>query len=107
MEKTIFLSDVLSEMRKIDDKNKPVPFSIKVRSFSVQNKKGGEIKNYPYATLLQAPKQKGTKRLAMNADFKNPNHYENRTRNIKLNDQKIKKINILFIDEFNGKKVVY
>ncbi|MCQ4039738.1 hypothetical protein [Riemerella anatipestifer] len=43
----------------------------------------------------------------MNIDFKKPNHFANRTRNIKLPDGQIKKINILFIQEYNGKKVVY
>lgn len=107
MKKTIFLKDVLDEMKKLDDRKNPIPFSIKVRSFSVQNKTGGNIKFYPFATLLQAPKVKGVKRLAMSTSFKNPNHWENRTRNIKLQNGEIKKINILFIDEFNGQKVVY
>lgn len=43
----------------------------------------------------------------MQTAFKNPNHWENRTKNIKTKEGIIKKINILFIDEFNGQKVVY
>lgn len=56
---------------------------------------------------MQPPKQKGAKRLADATPFKNPNHWENRTRNIKLENGEIKKINILFVDSFNGKKVVF
>ena len=106
MENIAYLSDVLKEMKKLDKRNSPVPFDIKVRTFNLQNKKGGAVKFYRNAQLMQAPKEKGVKRLAMDTPFKNPNHYENRTRNIKTEDG-IKKINILFIIEFNGKKVVY
>lgn len=39
---------------------------------------------------------------------RNPNHFENKTRNIKVLPQgDIKTINIRFIIEFNGKKVIY
>ena len=107
MEKTLFLSEILTEMKKLDNQKNPVPFSIKVRTFNLQNKSGGNIRYYPEAVLMQAPKTKGIKRLADVTPFKNPNHGENRTRNIKLPDGSIKKINILFIIEFNGKKVVF
>ena len=107
MEKTLFLSEILTEMKKLDNQKNPVPFSIKVRTFNLQNKSGGNIRYYPEAVLMQAPKTKGIKRLADATPFKNPNHGENRTRNIKLPDGSIKKINILFIIEFHGKKVVF
>ncbi|SDE68206.1 hypothetical protein SAMN05421544_1186 [Riemerella columbipharyngis] len=100
------MADVLSDMKKLDKKNNPIPFSITVRTFNLQNKSGGSIKVYEKAVLLNPPKRKGAKRLAMDTAFKNPNHWENRTRNIKVDNQ-IKKINILFIIEYNGKKVVY
>ncbi|MBT0551972.1 hypothetical protein [Riemerella anatipestifer] len=107
MENIIFLTDVLSDMKRLDSLKNPIPFSIKIRTFNLQNKTGGNIKFYSSAVLLNPPRQKGAKRLAMNIDFKNPNHFANRTRNIKLPDGQIKKINILFIQEYNGKKVVY
>lgn len=107
MEKTMFLSEVLTEMKKLDARKNPVPFTIKVRGFSVQNKSGGTLYTYERAVLLQPPKQKGAKRLAMDTPMKDANHYENRTRNLKLSSGEIKKINILFIEEFNGRKVIY
>lgn len=107
MVKTISLSEVLVDMKKLDKHNNPIPFSIKVRTFNLQNKTGGRVKDYPKAVLLNPPKKKGAKRLAMTTPFKNPNHWENRTRNIKLPDGQIKKINILFIEEYNGKKMIY
>lgn len=107
MEKTIFLREALLEMKKLDEKKNSIPFSIKVRTFSVQNKTGGAVKFYPEAVLIQAPKRKDIKRLKMDTPFRNPNHWENRTRNLKLPTGEIKKINILFIEEFNGQKVVF
>ncbi|GIM61133.1 hypothetical protein CAPN008_11830 [Capnocytophaga canis] len=101
MEKTMFLKDVLKEMKKLDILKNPIPFSLKVRQYNRQNKSGGKIKSYENVTLLQQPQK--TDKIAV----KNPNHWENKTRNIKLANKKIEKINILFIIEFNGRKVVY
>lgn len=106
MVKTMFLSDVLTEMKKLTPEKKPVPFSLKVRTYNQQNRKGGNIRIYYDATLMQAPKIKSETRLSQNLDFKNPNHFKNRTRNISTVDGE-RKINILFIIEFNGYKVIY
>ena len=54
---------------------------------------------------MQAPPEPGAVRLTQNVDFKNPNHWENHTRNIKTNFG-IKKINIFFITKFNGLDVL-
>lgn len=105
MQKTIFLSEVLTEMRKLDKNNNPIPFSISIRTFNRQNKSGGRLVTYDNATLMQPPRVTGERRLAQNIDFKNPNHWENRTRNVKTNDG-IKKIHILFIVKFNGLDVI-
>lgn len=107
VEKVMFLREALEEMKKLDAWKNPVPFHIKVRGFSVQNKSGGTLYSYEGAVLLQPPKQKRAKRLAMDTPMKDANHYENRTRNLKLPSGDIKKINILFIEELNGRKVVY
>lgn len=107
MQNFIYLSEVLSEMRKLNEQKQPVPFSISVWSFNIQNKRGGKLIHYEKAVLMQPPKQKGVKRLADPTPFKNPNHWKNRTRNIKIATGEIKKINILYIAKFNGKTVVY
>lgn len=101
----MFLSEVLTEMKKMDGKI-PIPFSLVARTYNKQNKMGGKMKPYYDATLMRAPKMKGEIRLSQNIDFKNPNHFKNRTRNISTEDGE-RKINILFIIEFNGYKVVY
>ena len=96
----VFLKDVLAEMRKLDQRKKPIPFTITVRSYNKQNSFGGKLCTYTGATLMQQPRHK--------QEFeKNPNHWQNKTRNIKLSDGTIKKICILFIVAFNGKEVIY
>jgi len=106
MQKTIFLREVLSEMKKLDDGKNPIPFSISVRTFSRQDLSGGKLTHYDFATLLQPPKNKGKLRLADSTNFKNANHFSNRTRNIKT-ENGIQKINILFITHFNGLPVIF
>ena len=94
------MKDALVEMRKLDKHKKPVPFSITVRTYNKQNRFGGKLCTYHGATLMQQPRNK--------KNFeKNPNHWENKTRNIKLHNGTIKKICILFIVAFNGKEVIY
>lgn len=100
MKEKIFLNDALAQMRELDQDKNPIPFSIAVRTFNKQNGYGGKLQVYHGATLMQQPKDK--------IEFeKNPKHWENRTRNIKLKNGEIKKINILFIIAYNGKEVIY
>lgn len=105
MQKTMFLREVLMEMKKLDENKNPIPFSITVRTYNQQNKVGGRLVTWDNALLMQPPKAVGKIRLSQNIDFKNPNHFENRTRNLKTSEG-IKKINILFITNFNGFDVV-
>ena len=100
MAEKIYLKDVLAQMRQLDEHKKPIPFSLAVRTYNRQNGSGGKLNIYHNATLMQQPRNK--------KDFeKNPNHWEQRTRNIRLEDGTIKKIIIIFIVAFNGKEVVY
>jgi hypothetical protein len=105
MQKTMFLREVLTEMKKLDENKNPVPFSITVRTYNQQNKVGGRLVTWDNATLMQPPKTPGKIRLSQKIDFKNPNHFKNHTRNLKTNLGK-KKINILFITMFNGYDVI-
>lgn len=105
MNEKIKLSEVLKQMKMLDSSRNPVPFSISVRTYNHQNKYGGRLVHYKYSTLMQPPKEKGAVRLSQQIDFKDPNHWKNRTRNIKT-PEGIKKIHIMFITEFNGKAVI-
>lgn len=95
----MFLSEVLERMKEAN-------FNLEVRSFNKYNKSGGKLVTYRNAELLRPPKKKGLVRLSDPTPFKNPNHFKNRTRNIKLEDGTIKTIHIVFIIRFNGIKVI-
>ena len=56
--KKIFLKDALIEMRKLDERKNPVPFSITVRTYNRQNHFGGKLCTYMGATLMQQPRYK-------------------------------------------------
>lgn len=102
----MFLNEVLKEMKQLDFNKNPVLFSISFRTYNRQNKFGGKLLTERNVELLQAPKNPGKKRLANPTPFKNPNHFANRTINIKNSNGEIKTINTLFITEFNGHQVI-
>lgn len=113
MNKTIFLRQVLEEIKKTNLIGEAIPFDIEFKTFNKNNKMGGVTKKYRNAKLLIAPKLKGKPFIDVDHFFrptrvrKNPNHFQNRTRNIELPSGQIKKFNILYITKFNGKDVVY
>lgn len=113
MVKHIFLRQVLEEMKKTDVRGEAIPFSIEYRTYNRNNKMGGVLKSYEGVKLLMPKKTVGTKfnpaSLLKRDEVirKNPNHWQNRTRNIELVSGHIKKLNILFITKFNGMDVIY
>jgi hypothetical protein len=108
----MFLRQVLEEIKKTDEKGDALPFDIEFRTYN-NNKMGGVLKRYERAKLLIGKKLKG--KPFVDAEYfyrkqrvrKNPNHFDNRTRNIELPGGQIKKINILFITKFNNHEVIY
>jgi len=112
---TISLKDALEIFSLRDKFGAPVPFDISVYTFSRTKKTGGELKEYHNATYL--PSASGEKQIVDTLEnildpikiARDPNHHDNFTRNLQLNDGLggIKKINILFIDTINNKKVIY
>lgn len=114
-EEIIYLSDVLKTMSTLDAQGLAVPFSISFRTFQRYSKTGGRLISYPKAKLvikenfsnhnsIDSLRRVPTKKTNIR---RNPNHWENKTRNIKILPKgDIKKIHINFITEFNGKKVV-
>lgn len=113
MVKRIFLRQVLEEMKKTDASGNAVPFDIEFRTFNKNNKMGGVLKKYERAKLLIPKKLKGKPFIDAEHFYrpvrvrKNPNHWENKTRNIELTGGQIKKINILLITKFNNLEVIY
>ncbi|MFW0737586.1 hypothetical protein [Flavobacterium sp. T12S277] len=113
MVKTIFLRQVLEEIKKTDSVGRAVPFEIEFRTYNKNNKMGGVLKKYSGAKLLIGVKMKGKPFVDINHFYrtvrtrKNPNHFKNRTRNIELPSGQIKKLNFLYITKFNGLQVIY
>ena len=103
-------------MKTLDANGKAVPFSIAVRTWQRYSRTGGNIKRWdkakmvmkeenPHVDSVLSLRQKPRQRTVLR---RNPNHYQNKTRNIKVLPQgEIKTINIRCILEFNGKKVIY
>jgi len=113
MIKHIFLRQVLEVMKKIDSKGNAISFDIEFRTFNRNNKAGGGLKKYTNAKLLIGKKLKGKDFDPMEHFYriekerKNPNHWQNKTRNIELASGQIRKLNILYITKFNGLEVIY
>lgn len=111
----IYQKDVLKQMKTLDENGKAVPFSIKFRTFNKFSKKGGKLKVYEEARLVTKEKQERitdvnslrTLQPRVIKERKNPHHFANKTRNLKLPNGEIKKFRIRFIVEFNGKKMNY
>ena len=89
------------------------PFSVSVRTFNKNTKKGGKLIAYSNARLLADKNPNAVfvdtmeNILLPTKSLKLPNHFENKTRNIETETGEVKKINIDFIIDFNGKKVIY
>ncbi|KKK70857.1 hypothetical protein LCGC14_2919760 [marine sediment metagenome] len=103
-------------MKTLGPDGRAVPFSIKVRTFQRNSKTGGSIRQYEKAKMVMAEENPHVDSIRSLQTVnkprpimrKNPNHYENKTRNIKVLPQgDIKRINIRFIIELNGQKVIY
>lgn len=109
----MFLRQVLEEIKKTDAKGDAISFDIEFRTYNRNNKMGGVLKRYEKAKLLIGKKLKGKPFVDSEYFYrqqrvrKNPNHFDNRTRNIELTGGQIKKINILFITKFNNHEVIY
>lgn len=115
-EEVIYLSDVLKIMSTPNRDGLAVPFSISFRSLQKYSKTGGRLVSYEKAKLVMKEtfanhnpdKRMLQKPIPRTNIRRNPNHWENKTRNIKILPQgDIKKIHINHIITFNGKKVVY
>lgn len=101
-------------MRTPDENGRAVPFSISYRTYNRHSKTGGQLRSYQNAKLVMPEKQSRPDSLENLAHRKrrvltrrDPNHWEHKTRNIKLPCGRIRKINTLFIIRFNGRTVVY
>ena len=107
----IYLKDALEAMRTSDSEGKAVPFSISYRTLNTYNKTGGKLVFHAKAWLVMH-EPSTTKDSVQSLKYKrkssirrNPNHFTNKTRNIRLPNGDIRKIKINYIITFNGKEV--
>jgi hypothetical protein len=113
MIKRIFLRQVLETIKKVDVQGIAIPFDIEFRTRNKNNNTGGVLKKYQNAKLLIGTKQKGKPFIDAEHFYrkerirKNPNHFENATRNIELENGRIIKINFRYITKFNDQEVIY
>jgi hypothetical protein len=109
---TVSFSECLEIINLKDKKGNSFPFDADVYTYNKNSKKGGVLKHYKSVKLLAWEKQERTLQgLTKSASTevratKNPNHFQNRTRNIELPNGEIKKIHLRLIDSINGKKVL-
>lgn len=105
-------------MRTPNEEGRAVKFAIAIRTLNKNSKTGGKLNTYKEAKLVM--KEKGLDKNSIYAlkNFKpsekreetfrkNPQHFQNKTRNIRLDNGDIKKIHINHIITFNGVKVIY
>lgn len=113
MVKRIFLRQAIELIERANDKGEPIPFDIEVRTFNKYNSSGGSYKIYKNVTLLVGEKLKGKAFIQVEHFFrkekarKNPNHWDNATRNIQVKPGVVRKIHIRYIIKINGLEVVY
>ncbi len=102
-------------MRTPNKDGRAVPFDISVRTLNKNSKTGGKLNTYRKAKLVMKEKGLDPNSIYALQHFgprkevikKNPQHFTNKTRNIRLENGEIKKVQINHIITFNGKKVIY
>lgn len=90
---------MLNQMNEWESSGEHVPFSITWVKCNLKQNIGGEKITLEAAVLVGNGKSQSQKR--------NPNHYENYTRNIRaLEGDRIMKLHILHITRFNGMGII-
>ncbi len=86
------------------------PFALSFITFDKKRDKGGELINVKSAVKFMSKPLQQKAITAAQPEFvmvsKNPKHFENATRNIKLQNGSIRKVHIRLIRLFNNKKVM-
>lgn len=107
------LSEALKLMKRVDNEGELIPFNCSVRTFNRNSKKGGTLLNIKQCILLplsfgDSKKNNSVQSLGFKSNAqRNPNHFEHKTRNLKLPNGNTKKININFLISVNNIPVIY
>lgn len=109
----VTLPEAMQIMTTRDKAGKPFPFEMTYRTFNSQSKKGGVLKTFLAAKYLP---DANPETVHIDTMFnildpikreRKPNHFDNRTRNIEVTPDEIRKIRIDFIISINNKPVIY
>ena len=109
----IQLSTVLDEMNRLDSNNLPIPFQMKFVTADRIRRSGGEIIEVAGARKcvgFRSGKIVFDTRESSSpnqANGKDPHHWANATRNIILQNRRIRTVHIRLIIEFNNQKVCF
>jgi hypothetical protein len=112
----IQLKDALKEMETPDSSGMARLFDLKVISWDFQRGKGGELLEFNQVSLTDVKHSVfGEAKININARekpttvtiYKDPNHKENKTKNVRLRNGQIRKVHIRFMTEYNGKQIMY
>lgn len=113
MKESISFAEALKIIKLKNKTGKQHPFDISFRTLQRNSKKGGKLTNYKGVVLLANEKQEDQEAkiydniLLQDRQKRNPEHWKNRTLNIKLEDGQIRKIHVRLIVGINGKNIVY
>ena len=113
MNETIFLKDALEIIDRQDKEGRSIPFDLTFRSLQRNSKTGGKLYTYDQVKKYRKKKYVHSKTAMINAVQsggavkKSPNHFENRTRNLELQNGEIKKIHIRLMISINGQTIIY
>ena len=112
-DKVISLSEALDVMNRKDTEGEFYPFDCTVRTFNRYSKTGGDLLKMRQVQLLPlSGREKKTSTDVRDLQRlpgveRNPNHFEFKTRNVKLPSGSIKKINLNFLISVNGVNIIY
>lgn len=113
MKHGISFDEVIKTIDRVDKDGRPYPFDISFRTLQKNSKSGGRLVTYK-GVKKYVPKKSNQSKAALVKSIeylpgvkRNPNHFENRTRNLEFQNGEIKKIKIRHIITLNGKTMHY
>ena len=109
MKDGISFAEVIKTIDRVDKEGRPYPF----RTLQKNSKTGGRLVTYK-GVKKYVPQKFQKSKASQLKDVqelpgikRNPNHFENRTRNLELQNGDIKKVKIRHIISLNGKIMHY
>lgn len=113
MKDGVSFSEVIAIIDRVDKEGRPFPFDISFRTIQRNSKTGGKLITYK-GVKKYVPRKFQKSKASQVKDVqelpgikRNPNHFENRTRNLELQNGEIKKVKIRHIISLNGKIMHY